>query len=161
MSVENKRRNRFRRKGKNLITSKRLKPKTWHISEREAKEALTAAGCKVRQIKKIRLLKYQICISYWNEKGGVCSGFFSYRIFPTWQKKVEEVIESCPNLNEWQALNHMMVHREFKYFPYPTEMEDALHSALQNRLCVLKQTVYDDVGNSREWEYCGSFITNS
>ncbi len=125
---------------------------------------MRAAGYDVKEIKKITLLKYKICISYWNEQGGVCSGFFSYRLFPTWQKEVEVLIENCPNFKRWQVLNRIM-EREFDYFSYPTEMEDALHSLLQNRLCVLKtmerQTVSDDVGMASEWEYFRPLISNS
>lgn len=147
---------RYRPRGKNLITSKRIKPEFWHISPEETKIALRAAGCNVKKIKKIRLLKYQVCISYWNEQGGVCSGFFSYRLFVTWQKKVEVLIANCPNLKEWQLLNHIM-DREFNYFRYPTESSDALHSAMQNRLYTLKaaerQAVYSDISTGFEWEY--------
>ncbi|MEO1373480.1 MAG: hypothetical protein AAFW70_03960 [Cyanobacteria bacterium J06635_10] len=153
-----------RPRGKNLISSNRIKPDAWHISPTEVKVALKAAGFDVQEIKKIRLLKYQICISYWNHKGGVCSGFFSYRLFPTWHKVVEKLIENCPNLKGWGLLNHIML-REFKYYPYPVEMEDALHNALQNRLYVLKatarQAISNDVAGSSEWEYLEYVILNA
>ncbi|MBE9212517.1 hypothetical protein IQ247_07285 [Plectonema cf. radiosum LEGE 06105] len=146
----------YRPKGKNLITSNKIEPEFWSVSSKEVKVVLKAAGCKVKAIKKIRLLKYQVCISYWNHEGGVCSGFFSYRLFPTWQKEVELLIEDCSDFKSWQLLNHLMK-REFIYFYYQTEMEDALHNALQNRLCVLKamarQAVSNDLAMAIEWEY--------
>ncbi|MEM9924711.1 MAG: hypothetical protein AAF915_13325 [Cyanobacteria bacterium P01_D01_bin.50] len=152
-----------RPRGKNLISSNRIKPDSWHISHAEVKVALRAAGFDVEEVKKVRLLKHQICISYWNHKGGVCSGFFSYRLFPTWQKEVEQLIENCPNFTEWQLLNYIML-REFKYYPYPVEMEDVLHNSLQNRLYVLKaterQTDSNDVPENYE-RYLGRLISNS
>ena len=55
--------------------------------------------------------------------------------------------------------------REFKCYPYPVEMEDAIYNALQNRLCVLKamaqETVSDDVGMALEWEYFKPFVSSS
>lgn len=155
--------NRYRPKGKNLITSNKIKPELWRISSTEAKDALRATGLDVKEIKKISLLKHKVCISYWNQKGGVCSGFFSYRIFPTWQKEVEKLIENSPNFKRLQLLNHIL-EREFNSYPYPVDMEDALHNALQNRLCILKakarQTVCDDVGMSSEWEFFKPLIFN-
>lgn len=156
--------NRYRPKGKNLITSNKIKPDLWRISSTEAKETLRATGLDVKEIKKITLLKHKVCISYWNQEGGVCSGFFSYRIFPTWQKEVEKVIETSPNFKRLQLINHIM-EREFKCYPYPVEMEDAIYNALQNRLCVLKamaqETVSDDVGMASEWEYFKPFVSSS
>lgn len=156
--------NRYRPKGKNLITSNKIKPDLWRISSTEAKETLKATGLDVKEIKKITLLKHKVCISYWNQEGGVCSGFFSYRIFPTWQKEVEKVIETSPNFKRLQLINHIM-EREFKCYPYPVEMEDAIYNALQNRLCVLKamaqQTVSDDLGMASEWEYFKPFVSSS
>ncbi|MEB3215451.1 MAG: hypothetical protein VKN72_04200 [Nostocales cyanobacterium 94392] len=66
------------------------------------------------------------------------------------------MIEECCDFKEWQLLNHL-INREFIYFYYQTEMADAIHSALENRLCVLKaiarQAVYNDLGMAMEWEY--------
>ena len=154
----------YRPRGKNLITSNRIKPDLWQLSSTEVKEVLRANGCDVKEIKKIRLLKHRVCISYWNQDGGVCSGFFSYRIFPTWLKEVEVLIENCPNFKRWQLLNWILK-REFNCYPYPPDMKDALHNVLQNRLYVLKttarQTADDDVGMSSEWEYFESLKVNS
>jgi len=150
------RKNLRRCRGKNLITSNKIRPELWSLSEKEVKIALKAAGCSVKAVKKIHVLKHQICISYWNHEGGVCSGFFSYRLFPNWQKEVERLIEECCDFQEWQLLNHL-INREFSYFYYQTEMADAIHSALENRLCVLKaiarQAVSNDLGMAMEWEY--------
>jgi hypothetical protein len=129
----------YRRKGQSLIAANKIKPQFWHISEAEAKEALIAQGERVQKIKKIRCLKHQACISYWNEQGGVCSSFFSYRIFARWQNEVEKVIYTCPTVKEWTKLQRIMRY-EFAYYNYFREIEDALYTALENRLCVLKAT---------------------
>lgn len=52
--------NQYRRKGKNLITTNKIKPEQWNISEAETKEALKAKGYDVKQIKKIHRLKHQV-----------------------------------------------------------------------------------------------------
>ncbi len=154
----------YRPKGKNLIASNRIKPVFWSISPTEAKDALRASGLDVKEIKKISLLKYKVCISYWNEQGGICSGFFSYRIFPIWQREVEKLIGKCPNFKRLQLLNHI-IEREFNYYPYSVKVKDAICNALKNRLCVLKataqQTVSNDVGMASEWEYFKPLIFNS
>ncbi len=139
--------NQYRRPGKNLISANKIKPYQWHISDAEAKEALQAKGYNVEQIKKIRCLKYQVCISYWDKKGNICSSFFSYRIFARWQKEVEKLIDDCQTLQDWTKLNHIMRY-EFTYYYYLREIEYALHAALENRLCVLsitaRQAVFAD-----------------
>ncbi len=134
----------YRRKGQSLIAANKIKPQFWHISEAEAKEALVAQGEHVQKIKKIRCLKHQVCISYWNEQGGVCSSFFSYRIFARWQNEVEKVIYTCPTVKEWTKLQRIMRY-EFAYYNYFREIEDALYTALENRLCVLKTTTLQAV----------------
>ena len=138
--------NQYRRKGKSLIAANKIKPEQWQISNTEAKEALKAKGYKVKQIKKIHCLKHQVSISFWDTKGNICSSFFSYRIFARWQKEVEKLIYHCPNLKEWTKLNHIM-HYEFAYYSYPSEIEDALNTALENRLSVLKATAQQAVFN--------------
>ncbi|WP_017314791.1 hypothetical protein [Mastigocladopsis repens] len=135
---------RYHRRGQGLIAANKIKPEKWHFSKAEAKEALQAQGCKVKEIKKIRCLKHQVCISYWDEKGNVCSGFFSYRIFTRWQIEVEKLIERCLTLTEWRHLNHIMQY-EFAYYPYPKNIDNALHKTLENRLCVLEETTQQAV----------------
>ncbi|MEA5515919.1 hypothetical protein [Nodularia sp. UHCC 0506] len=130
---------KYRRQGRNLIASNKIKPDQWHISDTEVKEALKVKGYDVKQIKKIRCLKHQVCISYWDAKDNVCSSFFSYRIFARWQTDVEKLIYCCQTLKEWKKLNYVIQY-EFAYYHYLSEMEDALSSALENRLCVLKAT---------------------
>lgn len=130
---------KYRRKGQSLISANKIQPELWHISHAEAKEALKAIGHNVKHIKKISKLKHQVCISFWDEKGGVCSGFFSYRIFTRWQREVSQLIYCCQTLNDWQELNHIMKY-EFAYYPYEREMEDALNEELENRSCVLNAT---------------------
>ncbi|MEH2232395.1 MAG: hypothetical protein V7K71_22670 [Nostoc sp.] len=132
--------NQYRRKGKNLIAINKIKPEQWNISDAETKEALKVKGYDVKQIKKIHLLKHQVCISYWDAKGNICSSFFSYRIFARWQEEVEKLIYTCETLKEWAKLNYLMKY-EFAYYHYPSEIEDILHAILENHLSVLKATV--------------------
>lgn len=132
--------NQYRRKGKNLIATNKIKPEQWNISDAETKKALKVKGYDVKQIKKIHLLKHQVCISYWDVKGNICSSFFSYRIFARWQKEVEKLIYTCETLKEWAKLNYVMKY-EFAYYHYPSEIEDTLHAILQNHLSVLKATI--------------------
>ncbi|BAY97717.1 hypothetical protein NIES37_16610 [Tolypothrix tenuis PCC 7101] len=131
--------NSYRRKGQSLITANKIKPEQWHISHAEAKAALIVKGYKVKQIKKIHCLKHQVCISYWDEQGNICSSFFSYRIFSRWQKEVEQLVDNCQILKDWKKLNHIMQY-EFAYYHYFQEMQDAIYTALENRLSVLKLT---------------------
>ena len=131
--------NSYRRKGQSLIAANKIKPEQWYISHAEAKEALKATGYKVKQIKKIHCLKHQVCISFWDVKGNICSSFFSYRIFRRWQREVEQLIDTCQTLNEWKKLNHIMQY-EFVHYQYFHEIEDLLSTALENRLSVLKVT---------------------
>ncbi|MBN3887860.1 MAG: hypothetical protein HWQ43_01320 [Nostoc sp. JL31] len=132
--------NQYRRKGKNFIATNKIKPEQWNISDAETKEALKVKGYNVKQIKKIHLLKHQVCISYWDVKGNICSSFFSYRIFARWQKEIEKLIYACQTLKEWAKLNYVMKY-EFAYYHYPSEIEDILHAILENHLSVLKATV--------------------
>ncbi|MBN3880437.1 MULTISPECIES: hypothetical protein [unclassified Nostoc] len=131
--------NQYRRKGKNLIATNKIKPELWNISKAETKEALKVKGYDVKQIKKIHLLKHQVCISYWDVKGNICSSFFSYRIFARWQKEVEKLIYICQTLKEWAKLNYVMKY-EFAYYHYPSEIKDTLDMILENHLCLLKTT---------------------
>ncbi|MEH2336864.1 hypothetical protein [Nostoc sp.] len=136
--------NQYRRKGRNLIATNKIKPEQWHISDAEVKEALKAKGHDVKQIKKIHRLKHQVCISYWDAKGNVCSSFFSYRIFARWQEEAEKLIYICQTLKEWAKLNYVMKY-EFTYYHYPSKMEDALHAILENHMYVLKATAQEVV----------------
>lgn len=136
--------NQYRRKRRNLINTNKIKPEQWKFSKTEVKAALKAQGYDVKQIKKIHCLKYQICISYWDTKGNVCSSFFSYRIFPRWQREVEKLIYSCQTAKEWKKLNYLL-HCEFTCYCYPREMENVLYTALENRLSALKLTAQQAV----------------
>ncbi|GAA6617486.1 hypothetical protein [Scytonema sp. NUACC26] len=136
--------NKRSRKGQGLISSNRIKAEEWEISNAEAKDALKAQGYNIKEIKKIRCLKHQVCISYWDEKGGVCSGFFSYRIFRRWQVEVEEVVNACPTLREWLMLAHIMKY-EFAYYPYLKDIKDRLEKVLNNRLEALEALVLPHV----------------
>ena len=50
----------YRRRGQSLIAANKIKPEKWDISNTEAKEALQAQGCNVKEIKKIRCLTHQV-----------------------------------------------------------------------------------------------------
>ncbi|MDJ0736831.1 MAG: hypothetical protein QNJ47_22650 [Nostocaceae cyanobacterium] len=126
-----------RRPSRSLIATKKIKPDFWFLSKVEIREALEAQGYKVKEIRKVRYLKHQICISYINKQGGTCSGFFSYRIFWRWQNAVERLIKGCFSLKEWVLLNYTLQY-EFSHYPYPGEMVDTINAALENRLCILK-----------------------
>lgn len=139
--------NSYRRKGHSLIRANKIKPEQWFISHPEAKAALNAKGYKVKQIKKIHSLKHQVCISYWDEKGNICSSFFSYRIFQRWQQEVKQLIDTCQTLSNWQILNHILKY-EFLYYQYFPDMADAISNALENRLSVLKVTSQQAVGDN-------------
>jgi hypothetical protein len=130
----------YSRQGKNLIAANKIKPEQWEISDTEAKEALQAKGHDVKQIKKINCLKYQVCISFWDTQGNVCSSFFSYRIFARWQKDAEKLVNGCQTLTELIKLNHI-IQCEFAYYHYLSNIEYALQTALENRLSVLNTTV--------------------
>ncbi|QSJ16914.1 hypothetical protein JYQ62_35530 [Nostoc sp. UHCC 0702] len=136
--------NQYCRKRRNLISTNKIKPEQWNISNTEVKAALKAQGYDVKQIKKIHRLKHQICISYWDTKGNVCSSFFSYRIFTRWQREVKKLIYGCHTLKEWKKLNYLLNY-EFAYYHYPSEMKNVLHTALENRLSVLKLTAQQAV----------------
>jgi len=131
---------KYRRKGRNFIAANKIKPELWQISNREAKQALKTKGYQIKQIKKIHCLKHQVCISYWDTAGNICSSFFSYRIFGRWQQEVENLIYTCQTLKEWARVNYVMKY-ELAYYSYPSEIEDALCAALENRLYVLKETL--------------------
>lgn len=131
--------NQYRRKNKNLIAANKIKPEKWCISNNEAQVALNSQGYKVKQIKKISCLKHQVCISFWDIKGNICSSFFSYRIFLRWQKEVENLISTCQIFKEWQKLNYLLKY-EFAYYQYSSAMEEELQAALEIRLKVLTTT---------------------
>ncbi len=133
-----------RRKGRSLISTNRINPQQWNISTKEAKEALEAQGLKVKQIKKIRCLKHQLCVSYWDEKGNVCSSFFSYRIFQRWQTEVEKLIYDCQSLKECIKLSHILQY-EFNRYSYPRDMEDALAETIENRFLQLRATAREAI----------------
>ena len=90
----------YRHRSRSLIGTWRIKPEVLYISEQEAETTLNANGYEAKQIKKIRLLKHQVCISYWNNQGGTCSGFFSYPLFRCWQQAMERLIYDCLSVRD-------------------------------------------------------------
>lgn len=126
-----------RRKSKSLISAHKINPENWHLSDKDISQALKPLGITVKTVKKINYLKHQVSISWWNERGKVCSSFFSYRIFARWQAEVEELICACYNLKEfYREMGY--IHYDLAHYPYPIEMSDAIAIALENRECQLR-----------------------
>lgn len=132
---------KYRRPGKSLIAAGFLNPQRWqNLSKGEIARALKEhLGLSVKQVKKVRHLKHQVCISYVTTKGITCSSFFSYRIFESWLKAVESLIYHCHSLKELYTLTRHIQY-DLDYFPYLVEISDAIAQALENRICQLKLT---------------------
>ncbi len=122
----------YRRKGQSLISAKKISPENWHLSAEEIRQALQLLNITVKTVKKVHYLKHQVCISWWDEKGNVCSSFFSYRIFARWQAEVERLISACHSLKEFYKVI-LYIQYDLDYFPYPVEVSDAIAIALENR----------------------------
>ena len=133
----------YRHRSRSLIATWRIKPEVLYISEEEAKTTLNANGYGAKQIKKIRLLKHQVCISYWNNQGGTCGGFFSYRLFRCWQQAVKRLIYDCLSVRGWQILNWLMG-SELTYYPYPEDISRNLSHSLQRRLSELQTPILQE-----------------
>ena len=133
---------KYRRRGKSLIASGKLNPIQWHkIPFGEIARALKDhAGLSVKEVKKVRHLKHQVCISYINTKGKICCSFFSYRIFESWQKAVERLIYACRSLKELYRLSRYIQY-DLDYFPYPVEISDAIAFNLENRSSQLNAAI--------------------
>lgn len=140
------RKRQYRRQGKSLISSGKINPH-WRLTEQEICQALSALGVKAITLKKVHYLKHQVCISWWDENGDVCSSFFSYRIFGRWQAQVERLIYSCQSLKELYILMGYIQY-ELDYFPYPVEIADAIALALENCKCQLQLLLLGG------WNYC-------
>jgi hypothetical protein len=118
------------RKVQSLISANKIKPEVWRLSESVIIETLRNRGLDVKKIKKLKYLQHQVCISYWDEKGGVCSGFFSYRIFERWQCAVQRLVYNCGSLYEMHCLNKLIDY-EFARYPYPVEIEAAIRETIE------------------------------
>ncbi|BAZ13964.1 hypothetical protein NIES4071_58040 [Calothrix sp. NIES-4071] len=124
--------NRNHKKITGLITANKITPHVWRLSEANLIEALNAQGYDAKKIKKISYLKHQVSISYWDNNGGVCSGFFSYRIFARWQFAVQRLVHNCGNTRDLQHLNNLIEY-EFAHYPYPWQIREAIESTV--KLC--------------------------
>lgn len=113
-------RKQYNLKGQSLITAGKINPLKWLISKREAEKALKEFGVPIQEVKKIRCLRHQICISYWNINGKICCSFFSYRIFERWLNAVENLIHDCKNLADWETLGDRIEYELSKFFYLPT-----------------------------------------
>lgn len=136
----------YRRKGQSLISADKISPENWQLTDKEIRHALKPLGITLKTVKKIHYLRHQVCISWWDEKGNVCSSFFSYRIFARWQAEVERLINACHTLKEFYRIIGYIQY-DLDYFPYPLEMSDAIVIALENRECQLRAA-------AREAEIC-------
>lgn len=126
-------------KNQSLITAGKINPIKWNISKSEAEIALKQIGLPVLEVKRVKCLKHQACISYWNTEGKVCSSFFSYRIFERWQKAVEELIADCCTVEEWDNLGDIIQYELIKFL-YPVEMADRIWDALIGHWYRIKAT---------------------
>ena len=122
-------RNRTISKPQGLISLNKIKPEIWRFDDARIIKALMDRGYDVKKIKKVKYLKHQICISYWDEKGGVCSGFFSYRIFERWQRSVQKLVYDCQSLYEMHSLTQLIEY-EFAHYPYSQEMQAAINDTI-------------------------------
>lgn len=132
MAHKTRKKRQYRGKGQSLISADKIRPENWHLTDEEIRQALKPLNLTVKKVKKIHYLKHQVCISYWNEKGKVCSSFFSYRIFARWQAEVERLIWACHSLKEFYRLIQYIQY-DLDHFWYPMEMSDAIAIALENR----------------------------
>ena len=129
----------YRPKGQSLTAAGKLHPEQWkRIPKGEIARALIESeGLSVKEVKKVHHLQHQVCISFIDIAGNVCSSFFSYRIFDSWQKVVEQLIYVCLDLKELYSLRRIIQH-ELAYFPYPVEMADEVSTAMENRFYELR-----------------------
>ena len=134
------RKSQRRLKSQSLIATGKINPIEWYISKSEAAIALKDFGIPVKEVKKVRCLKHQVCVSYWDINGKVCCSFFSYRIFERWQKAVERLIQNCQVFGEWERLRDI-IHYDMLKFTYPVEMADRIWDTLKNRWYQLRTAV--------------------
>lgn len=127
----------YRQKGQSLISANKINPENWHLSDAEIGQALKPLDITIKKVKKIRYLKHQVCISWWDEQGNVCSSFFSYRIFACWQAEVERLINACHTLKEFYRIIEYIQY-DVEHYPYPLEMSDAVAIATENCECQLR-----------------------
>ncbi|WP_211293136.1 hypothetical protein [Brunnivagina elsteri] len=130
--------NQKRYKLQSLISLGKINPRVWRLSEEQILQALRAKGYDVQKIKKMKYLQHQVCISYWDTKGGVCSGFFSYRIFERWQSAVEKLVYACNSLYEMHSLSKLIEY-EFTHYPYPGEIQAAISETIEACTCQLTE----------------------
>lgn len=142
MARKSRKVHKCRRPGKSLIAAGKLRPAQWDkIPFGEIARALKEyEGLSVKEVRKVYHLQHQVCISYINTQGKVCSSFFSYRIFESWLKAVERLIYACHSLKELYSLSRYIQY-DLDYFPYPVEISDAIALNLENRSSQLKAAI--------------------
>ncbi|MBV8886528.1 MAG: hypothetical protein JO235_21380 [Chroococcidiopsidaceae cyanobacterium CP_BM_RX_35] len=139
MSHKIRRIRQYRFKGQSLTAAGKLHPERWKsIPKGEVARVLREnQGLSVKQVKKVHHLQHQICISYIDIDGNVCSSFFSYRLFESWQKAVESLIYTCSNLKELYNLRRIIQY-DLYYFPYPSNIAGRISTVLESRFYELR-----------------------
>ncbi|MFB2880340.1 hypothetical protein [Floridanema aerugineum] len=127
-------------KSQSLITAGKINPVKWLISKEEAQKALQEFGVPIKEVKKIRCLRHQVCISYWNINGKICCSFFSYRIFERWLNAVENLIDSCKSLGDWEDLGDRIQYELIRFF-YPQTMANQIWHSLRTHWYKLQSTL--------------------
>lgn len=123
----------IRSKRQSLTASGKIHPERWKtIPKGEVARALRESqGLAVKQVRKVYHLQHQICISYIDVYGNVCSSFFSYRLFESWQKAVESLIYTCSSLKELYNLRRIIQY-DLDYFPYISNIADKISTVLES-----------------------------
>lgn len=137
MACKTRKIRQYRRKAQNLVSGNKINPNNWHLTHKDIFQALKPLGINIKTVKRIHCLKHQVCISWCDEKGNVCSSFFSYRIFARWQAEVEKLICACHTLKEFYRTIEYIKY-DLEHYPYPLEMSDQIAIALENRECQLR-----------------------
>lgn len=119
-----------RLKSQSLIAAGKINPIQWDISKGDAAQALKNVGIPVKEVKKVHCLKHQVCVSYWDVEGKVCCSFFSYRIFDRWLEAVENAIEDCQTIAQWDSLSEIIEY-ELVQFNYPVKMANQIWDKLK------------------------------
>lgn len=134
------RKSQRRHKSQSLIAAGKINPIAWDISKSEAAKALQNFGVPVVEVKTVRCLKHQVCISYWDIDGDVCSSFFSYRIFERWYEAVESAIATCETLEDCDRIGDSIQYELVK-FSYPVGLGNRMWEVWKSRWRELKEAV--------------------
>jgi hypothetical protein len=140
------------RSRRSFISANKITPHVWRLLEADIIEALNAQGYDVKKIKKISYLKHQVSISYWDNNDGVCSGFFSYRIFARWQYAVQRLVYNCGSTKELKSLSDLIEY-EYNHYPYPIEIQEAINNTIET--CLFELGALESYKRNRYLETVG------